>query len=319
MSDALMAVFAVVVSLALFVVGGWFFFRKPGDEQPDQPVEHTVERTWTAKTMNVAIAWFGRALGPGRPEHQGGDQGDDEQLQPIDLVLVEQVRPQAPPRPAEPARPALAPPPALEVEVVDRPKPTMGRPELEGEVKPAEVVERPRPDWNLIDLEGVDMSQAPIVPANDGTSMQLPTVPQLQEALATGGFERFMTWLRAFFRASGVLEADARNVHEDAMHVAARARNKYVLALQAFQAVQSDGLDSRTVTRMWEALAQAEQEASAAALATHATAQTVTACGGGQPTVAAVISALDYGHGDVARSVRSAPVRIVRKFSFYEN
>ncbi|MEV6033532.1 hypothetical protein AB0L65_20425 [Nonomuraea sp. NPDC052116] len=318
MIDSLAAVFAVVVSFALFVVGGWFFFRKPDPEQPAEPDTYTVERTWTAKTTNIAIGFFKRALGPARPERPaapdsdpGGrdDQGDDAELQPVEPVHVEQVRPQAPL-------------PSTKVDVTVERTSTPRPPEIEGGVKAADVVEWPRPDgWPTppVELEGIDMTQAPLVPAGDGTPTYLPTVPQLQEALATGGFERFMTWLRAFFRASGVLEADARNVHEDAMNVAIRARNKYVLALQAFQAVQADGLDPRTITRMWEALAQAEQEATAAALATHATAQTVTACGGGQPTVAAVISALDYGHGDIARAVHSAPVRVVRKFSWYQN
>ncbi|MEU6789911.1 hypothetical protein ABZ912_62950 [Nonomuraea angiospora] len=334
MIDSLAAVFAVVVSFALFVVGGWFFFRKPDPEQPAEPDTYTVERTWTAKTTNIAIGFFKRALGPARPERPAApgsdpgardDQGDDAELQPVEPVHVEQVRPQAPPpqaQPAAPARPALAPPPSTKVDVTVERTSTPQPPEIESSVKAADVVEWPRPDgWPtpLVELEGIDMSQAPLVPAGDGTPTHLPTIPQLQEALATGGFERFMTWLRAFFRASGVLEADARNVHEDAMNVATRARNKYVLAMQAFQAVQADGLDPRTITRMWEALAQAEQEANAAALATHATAQTVTACGGGQPTVAAVISALDYGHGDIARAVHSAPVRVVRKFSWYQN
>jgi len=315
MSDALLAVFAVIVSFALFVVGGWFFFRKPDDEQPDRPVEHTVEQTWTTRTTRMAIGFFQRAVGPRQSEQRG--QADDKELQPVDAVVVEQVRPQLTPSP-----PALAPAPQPKTEItVERIRPP-SPPEVEGGVNTADVVELPRPDGRpapAVDLEGIDMTQAPIVPAGDGTTMPLPTVPQLQEALATGGFDRFMTWLRAFFRASGILEADARDLHEDAMRLAARARNKYVLALQAFNAVQADRLDARTITRMWEVLAQAEQEATATALATHATAQTVVACGGGQPTVAAVISALDYGHGDVARAVHRAPVRLVRKFSFYEH
>ncbi|MEV1167314.1 hypothetical protein, partial [Nonomuraea sp. NPDC049784] len=71
MTDSLAAVFAVVVSLALFVVGGWFFFRKPDQEQPAEPDTYTVERTWTAKTTNIAIGFFKRPRGawppPGAP------------------------------------------------------------------------------------------------------------------------------------------------------------------------------------------------------------------------------------------------------------
>lgn len=170
-----------------------------------------------------------------------------------------------------------------------------------------------------VHLEGIDMSQAPLVPAGDGTATPLPTVPQLQEALATGGFDRFMAWLRAFFKASGHLENDARHAHDDLMDVARRARNKYLLALQAFNAVQMDGLDPRTISRMWDVLASAQQEAHSAVLATQYSAELVIACGGSPPAVASAIRALDDGHGDIARSVKAAPVRVVRKFSFYEN
>src|SRR5690606_12555805 len=120
-------------------------------------------------------------------------------------------------------------------------------------------------------------------------------------------------------RASGILEADARDVHEEAMRVATRARNKYFLALQAFQAVQADGLDNRTVTRMWEALAKAEQQATATAWASCATAPAVIACGGGQGAGRGGSRALGSGRADVARAVHSAPVRLVRKFRFYED
>ncbi|MEV0313490.1 hypothetical protein [Nonomuraea fuscirosea] len=320
MSDALLAVFAVVVSFALFILGGWFFFRKPEPDQPGGPTEYKVEQIWA----RVAITRVKRALRPSKPEHddtpsdapeQQDSQARDES-RPAGRIVVEQIRPHAPPSPSPPeaARPAVTPPSPPKIEVtVERSRPAT--PAVETKRLDDQVHDRAP----AVELEGIDMSQAPLVPAGNGTTTPLPTVPQLQEALATGGFDRFMNWLRAFFRASGVLETDARNVHDDAMDVAARARNKYALALQAFQAVQADGLDNRTITRMWEVLAQAEQEANAAAIATRHTADVVIACGGAQPAVAAVISALDNGHGDIARSVKSAPVKVVRRMTFYEN
>ncbi|GAB2918958.1 hypothetical protein ACFMQL_20720 [Nonomuraea fastidiosa] len=322
MSDAVGAVLAVIVAFALFVVGGWFYFRKPDADQPAQ-VDLTVERTWTATTTNVAIAFIKQALAPGRRRDQddrrGGQQSQPTEPEPDEQVRIERTRPQTPPPPPRRDTPVVDSASTTQVEVVVERSapPAIAAPPSAIAAPPAD--EQPIAPAPPLELEGIDMSQAPLAPAGDGTTMRLPTVPQLQEALATGGFERFMAWLRAFFRSSGYLEADARNVHEDAMDVAKRARNKYNLALQAFHAVQADGLDNRTVTRMWEALATAEQEANAAALVTHATARLVVACGGGQPTVAAVISALDYGHGDIARAVRSAPVRVVRRITFYEN
>ncbi|WP_336214884.1 hypothetical protein [Nonomuraea sp. LPB2021202275-12-8] len=324
MSDALLAVFAVVLSFALFIVGGWFFFRKPESGPPAGATEYKAEQTWTAKTTRIAITWVRRALGPAEAERAAprddagnrDEQGNDEP-QTGATIVVEQVRPHAPssPPPTEPARPAVAPPSPPKTEVTVEPP----RPARSTAVEAKRLDDHAHDPAPAVELEGIDMSQAPLAPAGNGTTTPLPTVPQLQEALATGGFDRFMTWLRAFFRASGVLETDARDVHEDAMRIAARARNKYLLALQAFNAVQADGLDHRTITRMWEVLAQAEEEATAAATATHYTASVVTACGGAQPAVAAVMSALDNGHGDVARSVKSAPVRVVRRMSFYEN
>lgn len=321
MSDALLAVFAVVVSFALFIVGGWFFFRKPESDPPAETAEYKVEQIWA----RVAIAWVKRALGPAKPEHDAApsdsadrqDRQADDESRPVEPIVVEQIRPHAPPPPPPPeaARPAVTPPSPPKIEVtVER-----SRPVRSPAVETKRLDDRVHDPAPAVALEGIDMSQAPLVPAGNGTTTPLPTVPQLQEALATGGFDRFMNWLRAFFRASGVLETDARNVHDDAMDVAARARNKYALALQAFQAVQADGLDNRTITRMWEVLAQAEQEANAAAIATRHTADVVIACGGAQPAVAAVISALDNGHGDIARSVKSAPVKVVRRMTFYEN
>ncbi|TMR99478.1 hypothetical protein [Nonomuraea basaltis] len=334
MSDYIGAVFAVMVGFALLCVGMWFLFRKPDPEQPQvEPPEYTAEQTFTVKTTNIALVWFRRALGPARSERpgdtggnqrarddQGDDQADDETLRPVVPVVVEQVRPQQvsppPPQPVAPARPTLAPPPTPTIEVtVERSRPA----------RPAAVEAEPvgdqlhNPVPAPVELEGIDMSQAPLVPAGNGTTTPLPTVPQLQEALATGGFDRFMAWLRAFFKASGALETDARRAHDDLMDVAHRARNKYFLALQAFHAVQADELDARTVSHMWGVLASAQQEAHAAALATQYTAELVTACGGSPPAVASAIRALDDGHGDIARSVKAAPVRVVRKFSFYEN
>ncbi|MER7363241.1 hypothetical protein [Nonomuraea wenchangensis] len=318
MSDALLAALAVIVAFALFIVGGWFFFRKPEPDQPAEPTEYKVEQIWA----RVAIAWVKRALGPAKPERDAAPRGVAErqdgeardESRPVEPIVVEQVRPHTPP-PPEPASPAVAPPSPPKIEItVARSRPA--KPSAVETKRLDDQVHDPAP---AVELEGIDMSQAPLVPAGNGTATPLPTVPQLQEALATGGFDRFMNWLRAFFRASGVLETDARNVHDDAMDVAARARNKYALALQAFQAVQADGLDNRTITRMWEVLAQAEQEANAAAIATRHTADVVIACGGAQPAVAAVISALDNGHGDIARSVKSAPVKVVRRMTFYEN
>ncbi|MEV6154880.1 hypothetical protein AB0L53_31525 [Nonomuraea sp. NPDC052129] len=322
MSDALLTVFSVLVSFALFVVSGWFFFHKPDPEHSAEPPEYKVERTWTAKTTRIRIGWFKQALGPAderdaAPGSRPDDQGDCRP-QPVKPVVVEQIRPHAPPpqAPTEPARPAVAPPSPSKAEVtVERSRPAA-----------PVAVEAKRLDDQAhdpvpapVDLEGIDMSQAPLVPAGDGTATPLPTVPQLQEALATGGFDRFMAWLRAFFKASGHLENDARHAHDDLMDVARRARNKYFLALQAFNAVQMDGLDPRTIGRMWDVLASAQQEAHAAAMVTQYSAELVIACGGSPPAVASAIRALDDGHGDIARSVKAAPVRVVRKFSFYEN
>lgn len=166
-------------------------------------------------------------------------------------------------------------------------------------------------------LEGVDMSQAPIVPASDGSAARLPSIQQMQTALATGGFERLLSWLRAFKRASNNTLSQAQNVHSDAMAIARRTRTKYALALQAFQAVQADRLDRRTIANVFTMLEQAHREAAAAAAATTATAALVVAAGGSPPAVAATIRTLKRNHGAIAAAVKGSP-EPVRNITWYQ-
>lgn len=151
------------------------------------------------------------------------------------------------------------------------------------------------------------MSDAPLVPTPDGHAIRLPSLQQMQAALATGGFEMFRHWLGALLRSSKTLLDRATNMHADAMAIARQTRTKYILALQAFQAVQHDRLDRATIARVWQVLEQAQREAVAAASATHATAALVVACGGSLPTVAAAIATLDRNHAAIATAVKASP------------
>ncbi|MFI9553760.1 hypothetical protein [Nonomuraea endophytica] len=307
--DNALAAAAAVVAFLLFIVAAMFFARRehpasaqhigPADDGIE-PTNHTVERTSAWSISNLMLTWARQAIGakpvddrsePGQPDLPTTERGvDGSKRAPND-----DITPDLSNQNIDVDRPLL----------LDMRVPTEG-PAIQIELAP-------------VDLEGVTMADAPLVPAGDGTAIPVPTIPQLREALATGGFDRFMNWLKAFSNSSRQLEQEARHAHDDLMAVARRARNKYVLALQGFQALQADGLDSRTIARMWEALLQAQTEADAAALATRHSAQLVVACGGGQPAIASVIRALDNGHGDIARSVKAAPVRAVRRMTFYQN
>lgn len=166
-------------------------------------------------------------------------------------------------------------------------------------------------------LEGVDMSQAPLVPSGDGAVARVPTTGQLSAALATGGIARLRAWLKAFINANKASLDGAHRLHTDALAVARRANNKYMIALTAIQKVQADRLDARTVNRFFEILAQAHAEAVAAAAVTRHTAQLVVAAGGAQPPVAAALSALDQ-HGGMEAAIKSAPVKPVPNTAWYQ-
>jgi hypothetical protein len=165
-------------------------------------------------------------------------------------------------------------------------------------------------------LEGVDMSHAPIERTSDG-AVRLPSISQMQQALATGGFERLLGWLKAFKKASNNTLEQAKDLHGDAMAIARRTRTKYALAMQAFEAVQADRLDRQTINRMVAILEQAHREAVAAAATTRTTAALVVAAGGSQPTVAAAITTLNRNHGAISAAVKASP-QPVPNIGFYK-
>lgn len=174
-------------------------------------------------------------------------------------------------------------------------------------------------DPDPVALEGVDMSQAPLVPSGDGTVARLPTVGQLRSALATGGFSRLKAWLRAFKKASGNTRDQANALHADALVIARRARNAHVMAMKAFQAVQADKLDRQTINRVWQMLERTQAEAAAAANVTRWTAALVVAAGGAQPAVAAALSTLQRNHGGTAAAIQASPVEPVSNLTWYRN
>lgn len=168
-------------------------------------------------------------------------------------------------------------------------------------------------------LEGVDMSEAPLVPSGDGTAVRIPTAGQLRGALATGGFRRLMSWLRAFRKASSNTLAEANEMHARALILARRTRNAYAQALQAFQAVQADRLDRQTINRVWHMLERTQAEAAAAAQVTRWTAALVVAAGGQQPAAAAAVATLQRNHGATATAIAASPVPPVQNLDWYRN
>lgn len=161
------------------------------------------------------------------------------------------------------------------------------------------------------------MSQAPLVPSGDGSAVRLATAGQLRGALATGGFARLMTWLRAFKKASGNTLKQANELHANALMIARRTRNAHAQALQAFQAVQADKLDRQTINRVWQMLERTQAEAAAAAQVTRWTAALVVAAGGQQPAAAAAVATLQRNHGQIAAAIKASPVNPVENVNWY--
>jgi hypothetical protein len=225
-----------------------------------------------------------------------------------------ETRPPAPPH-AEPA------PPASDVQVEDvkvdvqRDIPDL-QPLTAAEDRPAVTGAPLTIDPAPVALEGVDMSQAPLVPSGDGSAVRLATAGQLRSALATGGFSRLMEWLRAFRKASNNTLAQANEMHAQALLVARRTRSAYLQALQAFQAVQSDKLDRQMIQRTWEMLERTQAQAAAAAQLTRATAAFVVASGGQQPAVAAAVQTLQR-HAPIAAAIQASPVEPVKNLDWY--
>jgi hypothetical protein len=239
----------------------------------------------------------------------------------------------------------VSPRPALDVDPPDLPPMTRNEPDVQVDAEvdrdgerpaeravavddypiltgtPAQVVTGPpmTVDPDPVALEGVDMSQAPLVPAGDGSVARVPTISQLRIALATGGFSRLKAWLRAFKKASGNTRDQANALHADALVIARRARTAHVMALQAFQAVQADKLDRQTINRVWQMLERTQAEAAAAANVTRWTAALVVAAGGAQPAVAAALSTLQRNHGGTAAAIQASPVDPVPNLDWYRN
>ncbi|SET47316.1 hypothetical protein SAMN05421811_103149 [Nonomuraea wenchangensis] len=324
----------------------------PPERAAPEPPSYTVEQTWTRKTTNVAITWIRNGITRGRQGgaakalpakiEEGNDLDDEPDSPPsavepaawtadVDVVhtpasptsliprLVRRALPwQAEgghddlPRPAERVAdhdvPQPAPPTFESVRVDDSPVPP-----------PAGMSATDRPviiDPHPVALEGVDMSDAPLVPSGDGSAVRLAPVSQLRTALATGGFSRLMAWLRAFRKASNNTLAQANEMHAQALLVARRTRNAHMQALQAFQAVQSDKLDRQMINQTWQMLQTTQTQAAAAAQLTRATAAFVVASGGQQPAVAAAVNALQR-HAPIAAAIKSAHVEPVKNLDFY--
>lgn len=303
----------------------------------------TVNLTITQRVTHLALTSIRNTFGGSRPElppgesapPPGGSGWDDPDLDDIDDILGDHPPAggtQDPPRRPlwgdievvrdRPSGDAL--PPVDRIERSGRDALPPGRGQARSDVEdvqtggggvalaPAPPVARdvagmPVAVDEPLTLEGVDMSHAPIVPSTDGNAVRLPSVQQMQAALATGGFERLLSWLRAFRKASSTTLSQAENLHGDAMAIARRTRTKYALALQAFQAVQADRLDRQTIQRVFLMLEQAQREAVAAAATTRQTAALVVAAGGSQPTVAAAITTLQRNHGAIAVAVKASP------------
>lgn len=346
------AVLALIVALAVFVPCAVFGLGKRRPAAPAETGERqeTPNVTVVQKVTAVAVASIRQAIvstpwpelgggipkpegeqpppAPGRPDESVGGWADPD-LSDLDDLLDEDVRPPIWADAEREDRPPSRGLPALEEAAEDK-QPTR-RPAAEQEplpaapAAPAELPPTPAAadvavisvDEDPVTLEGVDMSQAPIVPTSDGAAARLPSISQMQAALATGGFDRLMAWLRAFRKASNTTVVQAENLHADAMAIARRTRTKLALAMQAFQAVQADRLDRATIARVWAMLEQANREAVAAAAATRSTAALVVAAGGSQPTVAAAITTLQRHHGGIAREVQAAP-QPVPTIGFYK-
>jgi hypothetical protein len=271
---------------------------RPPSPQPAAPQPVTPEplptgaRPALSSAPTVPEAPSGRGLP--EPEQLDHDHPGRVERARVELVDLEPVGATAPGRTAD--GPVLDLPPGRRypLGITRDPAPALTGHQLDVDDPP-------------VALEGVDMSQAPILRSSDGSAARLPTVGQMQTALATGGFQRLLSWLRAFKKASNNTLEQSKMLHADAMAIARRTRTKYALALQAFQAVQADRLDRQTINRMFVMLQQAEREAVAAAQATHYTAALVMAAGGAQPTVAAAINTLQRNHGAIAAAVSASP------------
>lgn len=263
-----------------------------------------------AGILRRALPWTPRAGESIPPE--GRDEGPDWSAPPADDVTSGGGAPHAQA-------------PDIHVERVDTPPGERHPPLPRGDEMPPlppsgrdDPQDRPDViDPDPVALEGVDMSEAPLTPVQGGGVARVPTVPQLRQALVTGGFSRLMAWLKAFRKASANTLAEAQEIHARTMNVARRTRNQYALAMQAFQAVQADKLDRQTINRLFVMLQQSEREAAAAAAATHATAALVVAAGGAHPAVADAIRTLNRNHGATAEAIRNSPVPPVPNVDWY--
>lgn len=275
--------------------------------RPDQPPAPT---TRVGRIVRRALPWLGRQDASQRPN----------------TIPLGPVTPSQPAPGLDPAGTSegLPPSPAgLDVHVdVERDQPAtptstavIDRPTLAGNapVTGQPLTTTPTP----VVLEGVDMSEAPLVPSGDGTAVRIPTAGQLRSALATGGFRRLIAWMRAFRRASSNNLAEANEIHARALLLARRSRNAYAQALQAFQAVQADQLDRQTINQVWQMLERTQAEAAAAAHVTRWTAALVVAAGGQQPAAAAAVATLQRNHGGTAAAIAAAPVAPVPNLQFY--
>jgi hypothetical protein len=322
----------------------------PAPTAPEPP-SYTVEQTWTQKTTNVALTWIRNSITAGRPDGRDAkalptkaedDDLHDEDGDPpliadpptwtadVDVVrtprpslVTRLVRGALPRRRTETVREELPRPAEIlaDSDVPQSPPPTLEfvRVDVERAQPPAGAPVADRPpiiDPNPVTLEGVDMSDAPLVPSGDGSAVRLATAGQLRTALATGGFTRLMAWLRAFRRASNNTLAQANEMHAQALLVARRTRGAHMQALQAFQAVQSDRLDRQMITQTWQMLERTQAQAAVAAQLTRATAAFVVASGGQQPTVAAAVNTLQR-HAPIAAAIKSAQVEPVKNLDFY--
>lgn len=277
--------------------------------RPDRPSAPT---TRLDRVMRRALPWLRR---PDPPEHRDiAPRGPEELDGPAGRDR---------PDPAVGLLPPVSPP--MDVRVgVERDQP--GMPTLTAVVDRSPVAAS-QPvtgppltiDPAPVALEGVDMSQAPLVPSGDGSAVRIPTAGQLRGALATGGFSRLMSWLRAFRKASSNTLAEANEMHARALILARRTRNAYAQALQAFQAVQADRLDRQTINRVWQMLERTQAEAAAAAQVTRWTAALVVAAGGQQPAAAAAVATLQRNHGATATAIAASPVDPVSNLQWYRN
>ncbi|MER7361972.1 hypothetical protein [Nonomuraea wenchangensis] len=322
----------------------------PPERAAPEPPSYTVEQTWTQKTTNVALTWIRNGITRGRPgdtkaiaakgeEDDLGDEPDD--LSPaaeppvwtadVDVVRTPAAQDSHLARLFRGALPWLSGdaredlPHAERVAdpgVSDVPSPqTVESVRVDVETGQSPAVHDAAQQFSIIDpapvaLEGVDMSDAPLVPSGDGSAVRLVPVSQLRTALATGGFSRLMAWLRAFRKASNNTLAQANEMHAQALLAARRTRNAHMQALHAFQAVQSDKLDRQMINQTWQMLQTTQTQAAAAAQLTRATAAFVVASGGQQPAVAAAVNALRR-HAPIAAAIKSAQVEPVKNLDFY--